>query len=59
MPYGLTGAPATFQSVLNHILASLLRNFVVVFIYDILIYNASYEEHLKHVKMVFRLLQEH
>jgi hypothetical protein len=44
---------------MNHILASLLRKCVVVFIDDILIYSASYEEHLKHVKMVFHLLQEH
>jgi len=31
MPYGLTGAPATFQFVMNHILAPLLRKCVVVF----------------------------
>lgn len=59
MPYGLTGAPATFQAVMNHILKPLLRKCVVVFIDDILIYNKSYEEHLQHVQMVFQILQEH
>lgn len=59
MPYGLTGAPATFQFVMNHILAPLLRKCVVVFIDDILIYSKSFEEHVQHVKMVFQLLQEH
>lgn len=59
MPYGLTGAPATFQAVMNHILKPLLRKCVVVFIDDILIYSKSLEEHVEHVKMVFDILREH
>jgi hypothetical protein len=59
MPYGLTGAPATFQSVMNHVLAPLLRKCVVVFIDDILIYSTSFEEHIRHVQQVFQLLQDH
>ncbi|CAN6338981.1 unnamed protein product [Urochloa humidicola] len=59
MPYGLTGAPATFQAIMNHILKPLLRKCVVVFIDDILIYSKSYEEHLQHIQMVFDLLKEH
>ena len=58
MPYGLTGAPATFQAIMNHILAPLLRKCVVVFIDDILIYSKIQEEYLQHVKMVFDLLRE-
>lgn len=59
MPYGLTGAPATFQAIMNHILAPLLRKCVVVSIDDILIYSKTLEEHQKHVQMVFDLLREH
>jgi hypothetical protein len=41
MPYGVTGGPATFQNVMNVILAALLRVCVVVFIDDILIYSKT------------------
>jgi len=56
MPYGLTGAPATFQSIMNHVLAPLLRKCVVAFIDDILIYSQTYTEHVYHVQLVFQLL---
>ena len=59
MPYGLTGAPTTFQAIMNHILAPLLRKSVVVFNDNILIYSKSYEKHLQHVQQVFELLQQH
>jgi hypothetical protein len=59
MPYGVTGGLATFQGVMNTILASLLRKCVVVFIDDILIYNKSWSEHLQHIKAVLTLLQQH
>lgn len=59
MPYGLTGSPTTFQSIMNHVLAPLMRKCVVVFIDDILIYSKTYEEHIQHVQLVFQLLQEH
>lgn len=59
MPYGLTGAPATFQAIMYHILAPLLRKCVVVFIDDIIIYSKTYVVHVHHVKQVFQLLQQH
>lgn len=58
MSYGLTGARATFQSVMNHILAPLLRKCDVVFIDEILIYNNTEEEYTQHIQMVFDLLEK-
>lgn len=55
MPYGLTGAPATFQSTMNSILAPYLRKFV--FVGDIFIYSATPSDHLKHLKLVFDTLE--
>jgi hypothetical protein len=59
MPYGVTGGPAIFQTIINTVLNPLLRKCVVVFIDDILIYSKTWEEHLAHIQFVLTLLQQH
>lgn len=51
--------PQRHSSLMNGVLRLFLRNFVLVFFDDILIYSASWSEHLQHIKAVFTALREH
>jgi hypothetical protein len=59
MPFGLTNASAIYQALMNSMLRPFLRQFMLVFFDDILIYSSLWSEHLCHVHLVFDKLQEH
>ena len=59
MPFGLTSAPTTFQSLKNQVFKPFLRRCVWVFFYDIPMYSSDITEHEKHLGMVFAVLRYH
>ena len=58
MPFGLTNAPATFQNLMNHTFREHLDRFVVVYLDDILVYSKDEDEHVAHLREVFKRLRD-
>ena len=49
LPFGLTNASASFQRLLEYVLRDYIDKFVILYINNILIFSASFEDHLSHV----------
>ena len=58
MPFGLTNAPSTFMILMNHILRTFIRKFVVVYFGDILVYSSDLDEHMNHFHYVLDVLRK-
>src|SRR5438067_1850393 len=59
MSFGLTNAPATFQSLINAMLQEYLDIFMVAYLDDVLIYSAgTLEEHIQDIKVMKKLQQK-
>jgi hypothetical protein len=58
MPFGLMNAPATFQAIMEKVLAPVLWKTCVVYIDDLVIFSQNEEEHLEHLAEVLKLLDE-
>ncbi|XP_034565106.1 uncharacterized protein LOC117830889 isoform X3 [Notolabrus celidotus] len=51
LPFGLHGAPATFQRLMDQVLSD-FSGFAAAYLDDIVIYSNTWEEHLEHLQAV-------
>lgn len=58
MPFGLTNSPATYQRLMENILAYLNLKVCCVFIDDVIIFGRTFEEHLHNIQLVFNKIKE-
>ncbi len=59
MPFGLCNAPTTFMRLMNDVLCPFIDSFVIVYLDDILVYSATWEEHVAHLTQVLETLKKH
>ena len=62
MPFSLTNAPAIFQRLMEEVLRGINPesgpDFVLAYIDDILVFSSTLEEHLAHLELVMKRLEE-
>ena len=57
MPFGLSGTPATFQRLMDHVIRG-MHQFTNAYLDDLVVFSSSWEEHLDHLTTVLASLQE-
>lgn len=56
MPFGLQGAPATFQRLMNHVLRD-LSEFSAAYLDDVVIFSQSSGEHMSQLQQVLQCIR--
>ena len=58
MPFWLSNAPSNFMRLMNEVLKEFIGNFVIVYLDDILVFNQTKEQYLRHLQYVMKKLQQ-
>ena len=58
MPFGLTNAPATFQRLMERILAGLQWQICLIYIDDIIIFSRTLDDHISQIQTIFQRLRD-
>ena len=58
LPFGLMNSPHAFSMVLSEVLRGVNWRFAQVYVDDILVYSADFDQHLKHLQEIFDRLRQ-
>lgn len=56
MPFGLKCAPSTFQTLMVSVLDGYIGEFALAYLDDVIIWSATWEDHVKHLALVLERL---
>lgn len=59
MFFGMSGAPATFQRLMNLVLRPFIGDFLFVYLDDVIIFSPDLPTHLRHVELVLSAFRQH
>ena len=57
MPFGLQGAPATWQHLMMKVLRGISWKYVLCYVDDVIIFSTTFHDHLQHLEEVFKRLR--
>ncbi len=55
MPFGLMNVPVSFQQAMYEVLAGQEKNSSATYIDDIVAFSETWEDHLRHIRVVLEL----
>ena len=58
IPFGLINVPSCFQKFMGSCLGEYRDDFAIPYLDDLLAYSGTFEDHLKHVRMVLQRLKK-
>jgi transposase InsO family protein len=58
LPMGLKNSPAIFQRLMQIVLSGCLGQYAFIYIDDIILFSQDAKQHLKHLELIFRRLQQ-
>ena len=58
LPFGLKTAPGLFQEQMNGVLKGYRNKFAMAYLDDVIIYSRTFEDHLKHLELVFSRFEQ-
>lgn len=57
LPFGLSNAPATFSRLMDRVVGSIKWQMCLVYLYDILVFGKTFEEHKERLDLVLGVLE--